>query len=116
MSLTQRARKLRQNQTEAEKKLWQILRNRRLNGFKFYRQYPIYPYYVDFICRTEALIIELDGGQHNEEKAIQYDEKRTDFLKSKGYRVIRFWNNDVMKNIEGVVLEIEQALSLTLPR
>ncbi len=110
-ALTNRARSLRKSQTEAERKLWKHLRNRQLDGYKFYRQYPIHPYYVDFVCRTADLIVELDGGQHNQDDIIVYDERRTAFLESKGYTVLRFWNNDVLNNIEGVIEMI--GLSLT---
>lgn len=115
MTLTSTARRLRRNQTDAEKKLWNHLRSRQLGGFKFYRQYPVYPYYVDFLCREPKLIIELDGGKHNEDPAIIYDEKRTHLLESKGYRVIRFWNNDVLQNTQGVLKVIAENLSLTFP-
>ena len=67
---------------------------------------------VDFICREKNIIIELDGGQHNEERNIIYDKERTDYLRSKGYKVIRFWNNDIDNNIEGVYLELEKAFEV----
>lgn len=98
--------------TEAEKRLWKHLRNRQLADCKFYRQYPIFPYYVDFICRDRKLVIEVDGGQHDENKA---DIKRTAFLKEKGYTVIRFWNNDVLRNTEGVLFEIQGVLQSLTP-
>ena len=97
-----RARELRKNQTSQEKKLWSMLRNHQFYGYEFRRQYPIGDYIVDFICREKKIIIELDGGQHNENKNIINDTKRTVFLNSLGYRVIRFWNNDIDNNIEGV--------------
>ena len=112
MTLTKRARKLRSQTTEAEKRLWKHLRNRQLDDCKFYRQYPIFPYYVDFICRDRKLIIEVDGGQHNESKS---DAKRTAFLEEKGYTVIRFWNNDVLRNTEGVLFEIQSVLQSLTP-
>ncbi len=95
----ERARKLRINQTEAEKRLWYHLRNRQLGGFKFRRQHPVSPYVVDFFCEERGLIVELDGGQHTPEK----DEKRTAFLEEQGFHVMRFWNNDVLQNTEGVL-------------
>jgi very-short-patch-repair endonuclease len=95
-----KARQLRTNQTDAEIALWKLVRAKRFEGLKLRRQHPIQPYIVDFICPEKKLIIELDGGQHAE--AIDYDEKRTRFLESKGYTVIRFWNNEVLTNIEGV--------------
>ena len=101
-----RARKLRNNMTEQEKKLWYYLRKRFINNCRFRRQYPIGNYIVDFICREKNLIIELDGGQHNQEHSIIYDNERTKYLESKGYRVIRFWNNDVDTSIETVLNQI----------
>ena len=95
---------LRLNTTDSEKHLWFLLRAKRLNGYKFRRQHLIYPYIVDFICPQKKLIIELDGSQHAEQKI--YDEKRTDFLKSKGYKILRFWNNEVIENTEAVLVEI----------
>ena len=105
-----KARELRQNSTPQEIMLWTLLRNRQYKNYKFRRQYPIGNYIVDFICREKRLIIELDGGQHNEPNNIEYDKERTEFLKSKGYKVIRFWNNDVDNNIEGVFEVIRKNL------
>jgi len=102
--LTERARQLRKNQSEAEKILWAKLRNRQINNVKFQRQFPIGKYIVDYICREFKLIIEVDGGQHN--TAQLYDNKRTLYLNNLGYTVVRFWNNDVMGNIEGVLQAI----------
>ncbi len=93
MNQTSKARKLRNNQTDAEKRLWSCLRNRQLHGYKFRRQYPVGPYIVDFICLNKGLIIELDGGQHLEQEA--YDARRTLFLNQKKFKVIRFWNNEM---------------------
>ncbi len=100
------ARTLRRNQTPQELKIWELLRNNQLNGYKFKRQHPIGNYIADFICKERKLIIEIDGGQHNEEEALQYDEERTQYLQSKGYKVIRFWNNDIDNNLDGVYEEI----------
>ncbi len=86
--------------TDAEAKLWYHLRDRRLGGFKFVRQVPIGRYIADFACREADLIIELDGGQHADS---EYDEERTRVLGEHGYAVIRFWNNDVLSNIDGVL-------------
>jgi len=105
-----RARKLRNNMTEQEKKLWYYLSKRFINNCRFRRQYPIGNYVVDFVCREKNLIIELDGGQHNEEQAIIYDKERTDYLESRSFRVIRFWNNDIDTNIEAVLGEIVKYL------
>ncbi|WEN14765.1 endonuclease domain-containing protein [Rhodanobacter sp. AS-Z3] len=101
-----RARELRRAMTDAEQKLWYHLRNRQLCGHKFRRQHEIDQYIVDFACTDAMLIIELDGGQHAEQQ--EYDERRTRHLEAKGYRVLRFWNNDALTKIEsvlGVILE-----------
>ena len=105
-----RARQLRVTATDAEARLWQRLRNRMLGGFKFRRQFPVGPYIADFVCIERKLIVELDGGQHADNLA---DERRTRFLELRGYRVIRFWNPDVLSNTDGVLemilLELEKA-------
>jgi len=98
---------LRRNSTDAERKLWNVLRNRQLNGFKFRKQVEIDAYIVDFLCPALRLVIEVDGGQHTPER----DARRTAFLESQGFRVIRFWNNDVLENLDGVWTRIEEALS-----
>ena len=105
---TERSRELRNNATPAERKLWRYLGNRQLRGIRFNRQVVIRPYICDFVVRSEKLVIEIDGGQHGD--AIAYDKVRTTFLEGKGYRVLRFWNNDVLANIEGVVSRIESVL------
>ena len=101
MNLT--ARKLRRRLTDAEQKLWQHIRQRQMMGFKFRRQSPIGRYIVDFVCVEKRLIVELDGGQH----AVQhdYDHCRSEWLESRGFRVLRFWNHDVMNNIEEINLK-----------
>ena len=96
------ARTLRRNATDAESRLWQSLRNRRLGGFKFRRQASVGNYVVDFLCAEKRLIIEVDGGQHTPE----VDAARTARLEASGYRVIRFWNNDVLGNLDGVLQTI----------
>jgi very-short-patch-repair endonuclease len=100
-------RKLRGQQTDAERKLWYELRDRRLSGFKFVRQEGIGPFIVDFVCRDRKLVIEVDGGQHSESVT---DAGRDSYLAHEGYRVLRFWNNDVLSNREGVLLTILDAL------
>jgi very-short-patch-repair endonuclease len=95
------AKRLRRDQTDAERKLWFRLRDRRLNGMKFRRQMPIKSYVVDFCCESARLIVELDGGQHTERSA--EDAKRTADLEAFGFLVLRFWNNDVLGNMDGVV-------------
>ncbi len=104
---TARARKLRQNDTEAEYRLWGDLRNRLLNGYKFSRQIPVGPYFVDFLCREQRLVVELDGGQHSESL---HDEIRTEFLIRHGYSVLRFWNDEVLKERRAVLETILAAL------
>ena len=105
------ARGLRQKQTEAEKLLWFKLRNKQLGGVKFRRQQPIGNYIVDFICFEKKLIIEIDGGQHNEALIKENDIQRTKWLEAEGYRVLRFWNSDVMNNAEGVLESISGVLT-----
>ena len=93
-----RARKLRRNETDAERQFWNIVRDRRLDGAKFVRQHPIGRYVVDFICREAMLVVELDGGQHSESGR---DSARTEYLNARGYTVLRFWNNEVLENPAG---------------
>jgi len=93
-TLLTRAKQLRKNSTDTEQHLWYFLRAKRLNGYKFKRQYVIGDYIVDFVCIERKLIIELDGSQHMD--ALDYDLKRTDYLVNLGYRVLRFWNHDVL--------------------
>lgn len=99
-ALRDRARQLRDDQTLSEKRLWARLRARRLGGWKWKRQVPRGRYIVDFICAEAKLIVELDGGQHDERRA--YDADRTAWLGTQGYRVIRFWNSAIVENIDGV--------------
>jgi len=101
------ARRLRVNQTDAETVLWNRLRNRQIDGHKFARQVPIGGYICDFVCREKQIVIEVDGGQHAESAA---DAIRDRHLTSEGYRVLRFWNNDVLGNIDGVLLTIQSEL------
>ncbi len=101
------ARRLRANQTDAETVLWNRIRNRQIDGYKFVRQVPILGYICDFVCREQRLIIEVDGGQHNESATDAIRDKR---LIEDGYRVLRFWNNDVLGNTEGVLLTIQTEL------
>ncbi|HEV7284510.1 MAG TPA: DUF559 domain-containing protein [Kaistia sp.] len=103
-----RARSLRRTQTDAELKLWLHLRDRRLEGLKFRRQVPIEGYYADFVCKDAMVIVELDGGQHAELRAV-HDQQRAEVLAGTGYRVIRFWNNDLFENIGEVLRQIVEA-------
>ncbi|KQZ64613.1 hypothetical protein ASD67_09170 [Sphingopyxis sp. Root1497] len=105
---TERARKLRREATDAEKRMWRALREAFPHA-KFRRQQALGPYFADFTSHAERLVIEIDGGQHGE--AVAYDEARTRFIEGEGYRVIRFWNDDVMTNIEGVLAQIDAALA-----
>ncbi len=95
-----KARALRRAQTNAEKRLWNLLRNRSVNRLKFVRQLPIDPFVADFVCRELMLIIEVDGSQHVDDAA--YDERRTKYLNARGYSVLRFWNNEVLQHLDGV--------------
>jgi len=100
----QRARELRQNATDCERLLWSHLRAHRLSGFKFKRQQPIGPYIVDFVCFETRCIVEADGGQHAMQE--EYDSRRDAWLKSQGFTVLRFWNNDILQNTDGVLATI----------
>ena len=101
------ARQLRRNMTDAERALWHALRGKQLGGHRFRRQHPIGPYVVDFVCLEAKLVIEIDGGQHNESQA---DSDRDAGLKAAGFRVLRFWNNDVLSNAAGVCDAVLAAL------
>src|SRR5215475_4588926 len=107
------ARRLRRNQTDAERILWFRLRDRRLDGWKFRRQVPIDRFIADFLCADGKLIVELDGGQHEQDK--ERDSERTNALEAMGYVVLRFWNNDVMRNIDGVLQTILSTLDQQRP-
>jgi adenine-specific DNA-methyltransferase len=92
--------------TEAERRLWYALRDRRFAGWKFRRQETIHPVIVDFICSAARLIVEVDGGQHSE----QLDAERTAALQARGYQVVRFWNYEVLENLDGVLIRLEEVL------
>lgn len=112
---TVRAQQLRRDMTEIELMLWQQLQGRRLDGLKFSRQMPVGPYICDFMCRTIGLVVEVDGGQHGE--AAAYDAVRTRFIESEGFRVLRFWNNELLENMEGVLTRIvETARTMPTPQ
>jgi very-short-patch-repair endonuclease len=100
------ARELRNNATDVERLLWRRVRNSQLEGVKFRRQQPIETYIVDFISFEKKIVIELDGGQHAESS--EYDEQRSACMRANGFTVVRFWNNDVLENIEGVLEIIRQ--------
>ena len=103
----ERARELRRNSSDAEKRMWRALREA-FPAVKFRRQVPIGPYFVDFCSHSTRLIVEVDGGQHAQ--AADYDAARTRYLEAQGYRILRFWNNDVLGNIDGVVASISLSL------
>jgi very-short-patch-repair endonuclease len=108
------ARASRNSATDAERKLWQHLRSRQLKGLKFRRQYPIAGYIADFACPDIRLVIELDGGQHLEQQ--QYDQVRTRKLGCNGYKVMRFWNDDVLLRMDAVLEEIYRVIDATPPQ
>ncbi len=109
----ERARGLRRTMTDAEQVLWRHLRDRQLSSFKFRRQHEIDHYIVDFVCTEALLIVELDGGQHADQ--VVYDERRTQQLQAMDYRVLRFWNNDVLLDIESVLAVILDILATPAP-
>ena len=107
--LTERARELRKTMTDAERRLWRRLREQQL-GARFRRQAPVGPYIVDFVSFQHRLIIELDGSQHAEAAQAAYDSSRTAFLEAEGFQVLRFWNNQVIENPDGVLERIYEQL------
>jgi very-short-patch-repair endonuclease len=106
--LDDRVRHLRQNMTEAEQFVWKRLRSRRFAGYKFRRQMPIGSYIVDFVCLDKRLVVELDGGQHAEQR--QYDGRRTAWLTSQGFRVRRYWNHEVFEDWDAIEEDLWNAL------
>jgi len=106
------ARQLRRDMTDAERQLWRHLRQRQLDGHRFRRQHPIGPFVADFVCLEQRLVIEVDGGQHADSAS---DGRRSQFLMQQGCCVLRFWNHDVLGNIEGVVASILQSLASAGP-
>lgn len=102
-------RKLRKDLTKEERKIWNLVRNKKVLNLKFFRQYSVGKYILDFYCPQIRLCLEIDGGQHNEPDNMDHDEKRTDYLQSVKIKVIRFWNNEVNKNIDGVYQKIYEA-------
>jgi len=107
-TIKRNARDLRRDMTDAERLLWRYLRRRQLAGRKFRRQHPVGKYIVDFVCIKEGLIVEVDGGQHADRE--EQDAARTVWLEGQGFRVLRFWNNEVLANIEGVREVIRRAV------
>src|SRR5262249_50609028 len=103
------ARRLRRNQTDAERVLWFRLRDRRLAGLKFRRQVPVDRFIIDFLCADAKLIVEIDGGQHDQNQ--KRDARRAEVLEAMGYLVLRFWNHDVLRNTDGVLEEILKTIN-----
>ncbi|MBQ8458640.1 endonuclease domain-containing protein [bacterium] len=113
MNEIEKSRYLRKNMTIQERKLWNIIRNRQFFNYRFRRQFPIGSYIVDFVCREKKIIIEIDGGQHNEKNNINYDIKRSEYLALEGFKVVRFWNNDIDNNIDGVYEKLKEIFEIT---
>ena len=111
-TIKENANYLRKNMTPQETKIWSIIRRKQFYGYKFLRQYIIGNYIADFVCREAKIIIEIDGGQHNEGINIQEDTKRTEYLNSKGYKVYRFWNNEIDKNLDGVYQKLKEIFEI----
>ena len=101
--MVSRARRLRREMSDAESKLWSELRGRRFVGCKFRRQRPVGAYIVDFVCYEPKLVIEIDGGQHGRREQSEDDRERTRWLSANGFKVIRFWNDEVLQNLDGVL-------------
>ena len=104
--LTGLAKSLRKEQTDAERALWRCLRNRQTDELKFRRQQPIGKYIVDFVCFEKMLVLEIDGGQHGKEEGLRKDAIRDEWLRTRGYKVLRFTNYEVLKNLDGVLITI----------
>jgi very-short-patch-repair endonuclease len=109
--LKERRRELRRSQTEAEKVLWEKLRGNSFYNLKFFRQYSVGPYILDFFCPSQRLALEIDGGQHADSDAQAYDEARSAYLKTRDISVLRFWNNEVLQNMEGVLSRIAEGIT-----
>ena len=112
---TERSRALRKAETSAEHQLWRRLRGRALGGAKFARQVPAGPYFVDFVCRDEKLVVEVDGATHSSADELRQDAQRTEFLLARGYRIVRVANDDVYRNLDGVMETILAAIGRKTP-
>lgn len=110
------SRQLRQQASQAEIKLWQALRRKALNDLRFRRQFPLGPYFADFVCLPARLIVEVDGGQHGLASQSAHDARRTAWLEANGFRVVRFWADEVMTNVAAVLDGIEAAINESLPQ
>jgi very-short-patch-repair endonuclease len=119
MPNTERARLLRKNETWAERLMWQWLRGRRFNGYKFRRQHPLGDYYLDFFCEEAALNIEVDGRQHGLPSSQEHDKDRELYLKTRGIKTLRFWNSSLRRNARGIrdaiFMELQQRAPHPLP-
>lgn len=113
LDLQSKTKVLRTSMTPWESRLWYYLRGGRFLGLKFKRQVPLDKYIVDFCCQEKKLIIELDGGQHNQENQNRRDLERQNYLEARGYKVLRFWNNDLSSNIDGALQKIRDAIDLS---
>jgi very-short-patch-repair endonuclease len=111
-ALKQRRRELRRSQTDAERVFWQHVRGKRFLNIKFFRQYSMGSYVLDFYCPKLKLAIELDGGQHADDEVRIYDESRSAFLRTQGIEVVRFWNHDVLKNTDVVLQSLAEKIGL----
>ena len=107
----ERAKQLRKDSTDAERGLWRVLRSRQLAGYKFRRQQPLGPFIVDFVCFEARLVVEIDGGQHGEKEQLAHDSKRTAWLQNENFRVLRFWNHEVLGQLGSVCEAIGEALT-----
>lgn len=110
-ALKDRRRELRRNQTEAEKTFWMHVRKRQLHGLKFFRQYSIGPYILDFYCPALMLAVELDGGHHNQPDTREYDSARSEYLNAQGVEVLRFWNQDMLNHVQSVLARVEEKIT-----
>jgi len=114
-TLKQRRRELRRNQTNAERALWAKVRNKQFFGIRFFRQYSIGPYIVDFYCPTVKLAVELDGGQHSRSDNREYDTIRSEYLRTQGIDVMRFWDNEVLLDIQSVLSKLALKVTPSIP-
>jgi len=110
------SRQLRATASDAEQKLWQALRRKQVNSLRFRRQFPLGPYFADFVCLPARLVIEVDGGQHGEARQVAHDARRTAWLERHDFRVLRFWADQVMTDLPSILDGIEIALRQPLPR
>jgi len=113
--LKHRRKVLRKNQTDAEKVFWSHVRNRQFHGMKFLRQYSVGPYILDFYCPEIKTAIELDGGQHNESGEKAYDAVRSEYLQAQGIDVLRFWDHEVLLDMQGVLAKVEERCNPSQP-